>query len=243
MRSSIYQKELKDWGVNSSFYQSDARHPYRVWNWEHMIASFHVRPAHKKVLEIGCGSGQFTTMLSGVGARAYGVDFSPDMIRVARSLDRTIDYRVAPAHKLPYADHSFDVVFMIMILHHLEIQGLRERSLSEVHRVLKDGGMLCILDHTGYFLSNGMLAIFNTVKKVMVRIRGEFASAGSEYERPFSSYAFVRTILKEYRITSVTPIQTIFFQFFHTFSHSLNICLVKKLPYHLREARYRLLCL
>ena len=96
----------------------------------------------KRVLDFGCGSGSNSLLLARRGAIVCGVDISHDLLSIARQrLDRCAmplraQFIVASAHDLPLEDRSFDLVFGIAILHHLDLA----RVSKEVHRVLKPGG-------------------------------------------------------------------------------------------------------
>jgi len=107
--------------------------------------------ATTRVLDIGGGRGTTACLL----ARQYGcqivaIDISPDMVEAARqrvkkeSLEHLIDCRQADAHHLPFADESFDVVFLECVSVLLD----REKAFGEFRRVLKKGGYLGDLEMT-----------------------------------------------------------------------------------------------
>lgn len=97
-------------------------------------------PRGVQVLDYGCGSGENSVLLAALGAKVWGIDLSPDLIEIAkRRLERNAlesSFKVASAYETGFADDSFDVVFGIAILHHLNI----EMASREVYRVLKPGG-------------------------------------------------------------------------------------------------------
>jgi ubiquinone/menaquinone biosynthesis C-methylase UbiE len=96
----------------------------------------------KRVLDFGCGTGSNSLLLARRGAFVCGVDISHDLLAIARErLNRALtpvqaQFIVASAHDLPLASASFDLVFGIAILHHLDLRLVSD----EVHRVLKPGG-------------------------------------------------------------------------------------------------------
>jgi SAM-dependent methyltransferase len=98
--------------------------------------------AGKTILDLGCGSGAKSMLLTGRGATIVGIDISVDLIRLARrrmaihGTSREACFAVGSAHDLPVLDAAVDVVFGIAILHHLDL----ERVSREVHRVLRPGG-------------------------------------------------------------------------------------------------------
>jgi len=88
------------------------------------------------VLELGCGSGTFTAELARAFPHLVAIDVAETLIEVARSRSPTIDFRVMDAHRMSFADATFDLVVGCSVLHHLDWGS----ALREVHRVLKPGG-------------------------------------------------------------------------------------------------------
>jgi ubiquinone/menaquinone biosynthesis C-methylase UbiE len=82
------------------------------------------------------------------GVRLTGVDLSPGMLAVARQraadLDRTVELREADAQALPFGDASFDTVVCTMSLCSVPDE---RATIAEMHRVLRPGGRLLLLDH------------------------------------------------------------------------------------------------
>jgi SAM-dependent methyltransferase len=66
--------------------------------------------AGSRVLDIGCGSGEFLVLLDRLGAVPSGIDPAPGMIAVARSRVSAADIRLGSAEELPWPDDSFEVV-------------------------------------------------------------------------------------------------------------------------------------
>ncbi len=109
----------------------------------------------ERVLEIGCGTGDFSLHLARAGARVTGVDLSSRAVRLAQGKacrhDRRVSFGVADATMLPFADNSFDLVFSCECLEHVPEP---RRLIAEAFRVLAPGGLL-ILTTENY--SNGMV--------------------------------------------------------------------------------------
>lgn len=112
-----------------------------------------VRPG-MTVMELGCGSGAFTTYFAravGSEGRVYAVDIQPAMLRqlerkLARAENRdirNIELKEASAYELPFAGEFFDLVCMITVLMEVPDKG---RALREVRRVLKPGGALVVTE-------------------------------------------------------------------------------------------------
>lgn len=97
----------------------------------------------KRVLAPGCGFGEDAIRLARLGARVEAFDLSPDIIALARRRSAEfgfsgVNFCVMPCEALAYRDDSFDLVFLIDILHHVDIQ----KSVAEIVRVLKPGGRI-----------------------------------------------------------------------------------------------------
>lgn len=94
-------------------------------------------------LDIGCGEGYNTRLLAARGARMSGIDIAEVFIRYARETEVQkplgIDYQVASAVNLPFADRMFDFVAAFMSL--MDVPET-SRALAEAFRVLKPGGFL-----------------------------------------------------------------------------------------------------
>src|SRR6266404_1867575 len=99
-------------------------------------------PADARVLEVGCGSGWATRLLAeyAVNGRVTGVDISDEMIRLAREsslLFPNVDYQMASAEKLPFADGEFTHAFSMESLYYY---ANLTAALKEIHRTLQAGG-------------------------------------------------------------------------------------------------------
>jgi ubiquinone/menaquinone biosynthesis C-methylase UbiE len=94
-----------------------------------------------RVLDIGCGTGRITETLAERGARAWGVDPSPEMISLA--LTRNVPgggFKQAPAERLPFKARWFDGALMRQVVQHVEL----DPAFAEANRVLAPGGRLAI---------------------------------------------------------------------------------------------------
>jgi ubiquinone/menaquinone biosynthesis C-methylase UbiE len=110
--------------------------------------------AGQVVLDVGCGTGSLTILIKQVHPTVEVVGLDPDPRALARA-DRkakraTLDIRLDRgfADALPYSDAFFDRVYSSFVYHHLG-RGEKEAMLLEARRVLKPGGLLCLLDFDG----------------------------------------------------------------------------------------------
>jgi SAM-dependent methyltransferase len=69
-----------------------------------------VELAGARVLDVGCGNGDFCALALARGARVSGIDAAPAMIATARERAPAADLRVGQAEALPFEDGAFDLV-------------------------------------------------------------------------------------------------------------------------------------
>jgi SAM-dependent methyltransferase len=136
--------------------------------------------AGRRVLDLGCGSGDLTLGLVRAGARVTAVDLSAGMLAVAcRRCERFCDppaqpaFVAAPAEDLPFANDTFDVVAGRFILHHIDMA----RAAAEIARVLAPGGIAVFAENWG---GNPLLMFART------HLTGRFGIPryGTDDERP-----------------------------------------------------------
>jgi ubiquinone/menaquinone biosynthesis C-methylase UbiE len=94
-------------------------------------------------LDIGCGEGHNTRLLAERGAHMTAIDIAEPFIRHATALELArpmgINYQLASAVALPFADATFDFAVAFMSLMDVpETEG----ALAEAYRVLRPGGFL-----------------------------------------------------------------------------------------------------
>ena len=120
---------------------------HRRWK-RRMIELARLRPGDV-ALDVCCGTGDIAMALADRGARVTGLDFSHEMLEVAKSRNSAIrgmasvNYLHADAMKLPFSDGSFDVVTVGYGLRNLADW---EVGLSEMVRVAKPGARVLVLD-------------------------------------------------------------------------------------------------
>ncbi len=95
------------------------------------------------VLDIGCGTGRFAIALAKKCRNVTGVDFSSEMLAIAKEKSKNIKnikyLKLDASQKLPFKNNSFDKILCTLVVVH--IKNL-QKFLAEMHRVLKKGGIL-----------------------------------------------------------------------------------------------------
>lgn len=123
------------------------------WVWKQMTVSWSAAKAGDTCLDLCCGSGDITQLLAkriGTTGKVIGADFAPAQLTIAAERIAkiypplaNINWVEADVLSLPFADNYFDAATMGY--------GLRNvtdipKSLAELHRVLKPGAKVAILD-------------------------------------------------------------------------------------------------
>lgn len=137
------------------------------------------------VLDVGCGTGFFSILLSKMGHEVTGIDLTPEMIEKGRQLaaeeNASCKLLVMDAEQLDFDDESFDAVISRNLTWTLPNP---EKAYAEWLRVLKKGGILLNFDgdygledstdksslpkqHAHHLLADRMLQENNEIKKAL----------------------------------------------------------------------------
>jgi len=144
--------------------------------------------SNSNILDICCGTGDFTRLIQKFYPRSkvIGLDFSPEMLKLAKKKNPKGVYVQGDCTNLPFGDREFDFVTMGFGLRNIEN---RSKALEEVYRVLKKNGKFLHLDF-GYH--NRISKIFDFFVPVMVKILGKnpdhykyLLSSKNEFPEPY----------------------------------------------------------
>lgn len=179
----------------------------------------------KKVLEYGCGNGEYLIELAQKGGIMSGIDISPVAIELALknagAMNLEIDFQVMDVESMDFEDNIFDILYGSGILHHLDIQ----KSLKEIHRVLAPGGKAIFWEPLGHnpfinlfrYLTPGMrtkdehpLLVFD-----LLHIQQIFPNFNFSYYHltTFFAFPFIRTKWFHSLVGFLNQIDQILFKF------------------------------
>jgi len=130
-----------------------------------------------KVLDIGCGRGEIVLHCAHLGAITWGLDYADEALKLAHEVLVNQDNRdyvelmaiqKSISYRLPFANESIDVVFMLDIVEHLTPEQLNA-TFDEVHRILRRDGRLIIhtMPNLWYY------RIGYPIYRFLQRLRGE----------------------------------------------------------------------
>ncbi|HEY9404301.1 MAG TPA: methyltransferase domain-containing protein [Pyrinomonadaceae bacterium] len=105
----------------------------------------HIPQRCRRILEIGCGAGEFSRLLAARAESVIAMDLSPQMIRLARERSKlypNVDFVEDDVMAYQFPDNQFDCIATLTTLHHLPI----EPVLRKIRKALKPGGIFVCLD-------------------------------------------------------------------------------------------------
>lgn len=151
---------------------------------------------YHKILEIGCGDGEFTKRLKSLECEIIASDITPKVIQKAKKeiIHRNIHFLIDNAEKMRIRDSSFNIVCGVSILHHIDI----EKALNEAYRILKHGGQI-------FFTEPNLLNpnIFLGLHIPPLRARMEFSNDETalirwQVKRMLKSSGFKKIVVRNY---------------------------------------------
>jgi 2-polyprenyl-6-hydroxyphenyl methylase/3-demethylubiquinone-9 3-methyltransferase len=162
--NDLYNREADRW--------RDPTHPLSMMvpfavpraGYVHKILSANgaLTPSCSKILDLGCGAGLVAEQLAKQGYAVTGIDPGDNTIAHAKAhaveAGMNIDYRVGPGEDLPAESSTYDAVYSLDVLEHVDDLN---RVASEIARVLKPGGLFV------FDTINRTLASYLVVLKIM----------------------------------------------------------------------------
>ena len=115
--------------------------PPWAWKWRAGLLAEEAR-AGERVLDLGCGAGQFLALLRRLDAEPVGVELSERALARAAEAEPGVEtHLLAPDGSIPLVHGSVDLVWCSEVIEHVADVGY---LLSEVRRVLRPGGRLLL---------------------------------------------------------------------------------------------------
>jgi len=112
------------------------------WLWGNVTVS-----SGDKILDAGGASSLFSCFLASKDINVCAIELKEGLVvnanKIAESMEWKMESYVMNMNKLKFEDEEFDHVFSVCTFEHLDYED-KQKSLREIHRVLKPGGMLAI---------------------------------------------------------------------------------------------------
>lgn len=119
----------------------EGRNPAHRFVEKPMMKSMLPNLNNKKILMLGCGTGEESKLLELFGAsrkQIYGIDISNKSIEIAKKNYPEIEFVVGNMNELPFENSSFDFVYSSLAIHY---SSMPECVYEKVYRVLKTSGL------------------------------------------------------------------------------------------------------
>ena len=146
-----------------------------------VIDACRLRPG-MRVLELGCGSGNYTDLYVKSGADIVAIDLSPELLAIAKKRLPHVRFEIADAETLDgISDNSIDCVIGNAVLHHFDVP----LALKAMLRVLRPGGTICFTEPN---MLNPQIALQKNIR-LLKRMLGD-----SPHETAFFRWSIVRLL-------------------------------------------------
>jgi SAM-dependent methyltransferase len=142
--AASYQKLLHD-PLRERFAPGSQFFTRRKWELlQRFLGGRRVPTIDQRWLDVGCGFGDLLRLGKSFFQEALGCDLSLEMLAEVQDLDVRLQNR---PDELPYESASFDLVTAVCVYHHVVSEDMRLGLTSEIQRVLKPGGIFCLIEH------------------------------------------------------------------------------------------------
>jgi ubiquinone/menaquinone biosynthesis C-methylase UbiE len=109
----------------------------RVRLWACVISFLNSFQEGSKILDIGCGNGKYMNYRNDIIMK--GIDISINLVEICKN--KGFDVIKSSMTDIPFNDNSFDGFISIASYHHLNNDEDRKRTLDEMYRILRIGGI------------------------------------------------------------------------------------------------------
>lgn len=144
------EQEEEYWGKFAPTYDNDQEYIVGKAILQAITAKLREECDLGEVIEFGCGAGYFTKVIAGKARHVIATDLSDQMLEVARiqlQKFQNITIQKANCEDTYFPSGRFDSVFMANLIHVVENP---MNVFQESHQILRNGGLLLIVDFTGY---------------------------------------------------------------------------------------------
>jgi ubiquinone/menaquinone biosynthesis C-methylase UbiE len=149
MSMADYKKE-EYWSKFANTYDEDVKYIGGEAIQQALIERLSQESELEELIEFGCGAGFYTKALAANASHVIATDLSDEMLAMARIQLKdlqNVTIEKADCESTAFPDGKFDSIFMANLVHVIENPSI---ALKESYRILKDGGLLLVIDYTAY---------------------------------------------------------------------------------------------
>jgi ubiquinone/menaquinone biosynthesis C-methylase UbiE len=153
MREGISMADYKKeeyWSKFANTYDEDVKYIGGEAIQQALIEKLSQESELEELIEFGCGAGFYTKALAVNASHVMATDLSDEMLAMARIQLKNLQnvtIEKADCESTAFPDGKFDSIFMANLVHVIENPSI---ALKESYRILKDGGLLLVIDYTAY---------------------------------------------------------------------------------------------
>ena len=141
-----YQKLAKEYGADPKMSMKDLytrnMEIQTIYKYLKLYSS-----SKSSILEVGCGNGYTAEIISSeLNADMIGIDACQELIDIARLRPGNCTFYIGNATDLQFEDNSLDIIYTERCLINLLEEGMQEKALNEIYRVLKVGGIYVMIE-------------------------------------------------------------------------------------------------
>jgi ubiquinone/menaquinone biosynthesis C-methylase UbiE len=158
------------------------------------ISNYFSNIQNMKILDAGCGNGEYTHILTKNGGNITGCDGSVEMLKIAKSKYPFYQFDIVNLLDcIPYGNNEFDIVFCNLVL--MDIDPI-DKTISEFYRIIKNNGLFFFsIIHPAFYLADwekdekGLIKSKKVEKYITPCTKKQkFWGVTTHYHRPISFY-------------------------------------------------------
>ena len=185
---------INEWDLAAKSYSEFAKTSPSSNFRKEFVSNYFSNIQNLKILDAGCGNGEYTDILTKNGGNVIGCDGSVVMLDIAKSKYPFYQFDIVNLlDRLPYRSNEFDIVFCSMVL--MDIDPI-DTLISEFYRITKINGLFFFsIVHPAFFLGDWEkdekgIVISKKVKQYITPCIEKFNFWGvtTHYHRPISYY-------------------------------------------------------
>jgi len=185
---------INEWNLAArSYSESDSKSPYSIFC-KKFVSNHFSNIQNFKILDAGCGNGDYTHILTKKEGNVIGCDGSEEMLKIAKLRYPSYQFdHVNLLKNIPYKNEEFDIVFCNLVL--MDIDPI-DILINEIYRIIKNDGLFFFsIVHPAFYLADWEkdekgVVISKKVKKYITPYieKQVFWGITTHYHRPISYY-------------------------------------------------------